>query len=115
MTLEERGASPDGRFIVRVEPLEARASQWVDTPQLVDAATGLVLVQLADACWHLDSADWCVESVVVMRLRHFPDGLPSYEVRVDCGQLTALVDGGDPRPLAELEEMLETAARGRTR
>ena len=115
MTLEERSASPDGRFIIRVEPLEARAFQWVDAPQLVNTATGLVLVQLTDPCWHLDSADWCSESVVVMWLRHFPDGLPSYEVRVDCGQLTASVDGGEPRPLAELEEMLETATTGRTR
>ncbi|WP_156297791.1 hypothetical protein [Mycobacterium paragordonae] len=115
MTLEERGASPDGRFIIRVEQLEARAFQWVDFPQLVHTATGLVLVQLTDPGWHLDSADCCGESVAIMRLRHFPDGLPSYEVRVDCGQLTASVDGGDPRPLAELEEMLETAATGRTR
>lgn len=114
MTLEDRSASPDGRYIISVEALEARAFQWVDNPS-VCFTTGSVLLSLADPCWHLDCAQWRSESVVVMRLRHFPDGLASYEVTVDCGQSTAAVDGGRPRPWAELDELLEAATTDRTR
>lgn len=115
VTREDRSASPDGRYIVGVEQLEVRAFQWVDTPQLVDRATDLTVLELTDPCWHLDSADWRSAAVVTLRLRHFPDGLQSYDVTVDCGQLTASVDGGETRPLAELDEVLAAATRDRTR
>jgi hypothetical protein len=82
---------------------------WVETPELFDAAAGQALLALADPYWHLDSADWRSESVVVMHMRHFPHGSPSYEVCVDCRQHTARVDGTEPGPLRELGAALERA------
>lgn len=111
--IEERSASPDGRYMIGVESQEVRAFQWVDTPQLIDSTTGSVLLGLADTCWHLDSAQWLSDSVVVMRMRRFPDGLGSYEVRVDCGQQTAWVDGGEAEPLGRLEDVLSQAAQAK--
>jgi hypothetical protein len=60
-----KSTSPGGRYIVCVDPFEARAFQWVETPELFDAAAGRALLALTDRYWHLDSADWRSESVVV--------------------------------------------------
>ncbi|OMC46180.1 hypothetical protein A5745_11760 [Mycobacterium sp. IS-2888] len=110
MTLEQRSTSPDGRYKVCVDPFEARASQWVETPELIDSATDRALLALTDRYWHLDSADWRSQSVVIMDLRHFPDGRPQYRVDIDCEQLTASVDGDGPYPLGQLGKALERAS-----
>lgn len=34
-----RSTSPDGRYIVCIDPFEARAFQWVETPELFDTAS----------------------------------------------------------------------------
>ncbi|KQH78343.1 hypothetical protein AO501_03050 [Mycobacterium gordonae] len=109
MTREERSVSPDGRYVLYADSFEARAFQWVDTPELLDATTGSTVLKLTDDCWHLDSASWRSRSVLEMRLRHFPDGVPCYSVLVDCGQLTASVDGVEARPLDQVDGLLRDA------
>lgn len=113
MTLEQKYASPDGRYVVCVDSYEARAFQWVDTPELIDTTTGRALLMLEDRCWHVDEAQWS-GSAVIMRLRHFPDGVPSYEVSLDCDELTVAVDGREARPLEQLGEVLQTALDSRS-
>ncbi len=109
VTQEERSVSPDGRYVVYVDSFEARAFQWVDTPELLDTTTGSTVLKLTDDCWHLDSASWRSRSVLEMRLRHFPDGVPCYSVIVDCGQLTVSVGGVEARPLDQVDGLLRDA------
>lgn len=106
-----RSRSPDGRYIVCVDPFEARACQWVETPELFDTA-GCALLVLTDRYWHLDSSDWIGESVVVLHLRHFPRP-HDYNCRVivDCRHSTASVNEAEPGPLGHLGDMLERAYR----
>lgn len=61
---DARSTSPGGRYIVGVRSFEARAFQWVDTPEIVDTVAGVTLLDSADCYWHLDSATWQSESVV---------------------------------------------------
>lgn len=106
-----RSTSADGRYRVCVDPFEARAFQWVETPELFGTA-GRALLGLTDRYWHLDSAEWSGESVVVLQLRHFP--LPhdySCGVVVDCQRMTASVNGAEPGPLGQLGDMLDRAYR----
>ena len=105
-----RSTSPGGRYVVGVDSFEARAFQWVDTPDVVDTGTGRTLLALADRYWHLDSADWQSESVVVLQLRHFPHPHDfSCTVVVDCQCLTASIDGAQPQALGELDDILGQA------
>ena len=105
-----RSTSPGGRYIVGVRSFEARAFQWVDTPEVADTVAGRTLLALADCYWHLDSADWEGESVVVLQLRHFPDPHDySCTVVVDCQHLTASLDGAEPLALGQLDDILSKA------
>ena len=106
-----RSTSPGGRYVVCVDPVEARAFQWVETPELLDTE-GRALLALTDRYWHLDSADWSSESVVVLHLRHFPCPHDyGCSVVVDCQRITASVNGIEPGPLGQLGDMLERAYR----
>ncbi len=115
-----RSMSPDRRYIVRVHPFEAPDSDWVATPELFDIAAGQIVLALKDRYWHLDSANWPSESVVVMSLRNYRLGvrtdfrkLPlrssTFEVIIDCRRLTASVNGTEPGPLDQLDDALESS------
>jgi tetratricopeptide (TPR) repeat protein len=109
-----KSTSPGDRYVVCVDPFEARAYQWVETPELFDTATGRALLAFADRYWHLDSAKWQSESVVVMDLRHFPYG-NGCTVVIDCQRLTASVNGAKPGPLGQLGDVLERPDRAHGR
>ena len=115
-----RSMSPDRRYIVRVHPFEAPDSDWVATPELFDIAAGQIVLALKDRYWHLDSANWPSEPVVVMSLRNYRLGvrtdfrkLPlrssTFEVIIDCRRLTASVNGTEPGPLDQLDDALESS------
>jgi hypothetical protein len=101
-----KSTSPGGRYIVCVDPFEAGAYKWVETPELYDSATGHALLAFKDRYWHLDSANWQSESVVVMNLRHYP-GSDSFEVEIDCQGLTAIAIGVMRGRIDQLEQALE--------
>jgi hypothetical protein len=101
-----KSTSPGGRYIVCVDPFEAGAYKWVETPELYDSATGHALLAFKDRYWHLDSANWQSESVVVMNLRHYP-GSDSFEVEIDCQRLTAIAIGVMRGRIDQLEQALE--------
>jgi hypothetical protein len=107
---DARSTSPGGRYIVGVRSFEARAFQWVDTPEIVDTVAGVALLDLADCYWHLDSAAWQSEFVVVLQLRHFPHPHDfSCTVVVDCQRRTASLDAAEPHALAQFEDILGRA------
>ncbi len=109
--VEITSTSPGGRYVVCVDSYEAGPSQWVDMPELYDTATGRALLALTDRLWHLDSAQWQNESVVVMCLRHYSSGNPSCTVTIDCQRLTANVNLNGPGPLGHLGEALRQLRR----
>jgi hypothetical protein len=108
--VEKRSTSPGGRYIVCVDGWDPHIGHWVETPELYDTAANHALLGLRDRKWHLDSADWPSESVVVMRLDHYPGSVP-YDVVIDCQRLTVSV-GGRTVPLEEVEDALKRSLPG---
>jgi len=111
--MTETVVSPSGRYAVEVDPREARNTQWVYTPRVIELTTGKIVLALSDTRWSMDSATWTSGSEVSLRLRKFPgDHLPVHlEVLVDCAEGTALVAAGQRCGLAELEATLDAAFR----
>ncbi len=65
---------------------------------------------MTDRYWHLDSADWHSEAVVVLKLRHFPNPHDySCTVVVDCLRRTASLNGAEPQALGQLDDILRRA------
>lgn len=85
-------------------------SLWVETPTVVDTATGATLLSFDDGRWSLDAADWLSDSVVQLWLRKYPGAhLPSgVMVTLDCGARTAQI-GETTWPLREVEPALNRA------
>lgn len=103
--------APGGRFAVRVSAWEARNSQWVYVPSLIEAGTGAIVFAFADRRWSMDQATWRSETVVHLVLRKFPgDHRPAaLEVVVDCADRTAVLGSGGTCAVGEVEEALEGA------
>lgn len=85
-------------------------SLWVETPTVVDTATGEALLAFADPHWSLDEADWVSEHVVHLWLRKYPGSHTPTGVLVtlDCVARTAQVDESVV-PLRDVEATLDRA------
>jgi hypothetical protein len=108
MNPEHKYPSPDGRFVFHIFPWEARMSLWIETPNLVEVASGERLVRFKDSNWSLDGATWLDSGRVTMTLRKYPgDHTPgNFEVTVDCAARTAAV-AGRMVPLTAVERELQ--------
>lgn len=91
----DRCTSPSGRYLVRVEQSEARMSHWIDTPRIVEVASGEVVFIVRDSRWSLDGAEWSSDDVVRFTLRRYPgDHTPGdFVVELDLAQQRTTVDG----------------------
>jgi len=109
--MNETSISPGGRYVVEADPWEARNSQWVYTPRVIDLITAQPVLALSDPRWSMDSADWVSDSEVFLRLRKFPGNhLPiQLDVLVNCDEGNALVAANQRCSLAELEAVLDAA------
>jgi tetratricopeptide (TPR) repeat protein len=98
--------SPDGRYIVRLDPSTASSPRGeiydVYTPELYDSVVGRRLLALNHQ--GLISAKWRSESVVVMRLSHRGE----FDVVLDCERLTASAFGTEPVPFDQLHVVIDT-------
>ncbi|MBV4491037.1 hypothetical protein [Pseudomonas oryzicola] len=103
--------APAGRFAVRVAAWEARNSQWVYVPSLLDMHTQTVIFAFANPHWSMDQATWRSDATVHFVLRKFPgDHYPAtLELLVNCANQTAAVGAGAEHSLAEIEQALEAA------
>lgn len=103
--------APGGMFAVRVEAWEARNTQWVYVPTLLDVHTQAVIFTFADPRWSMDRVTWRGDAVAHFVLRKFPgDHRPAaLELVVDCARRTAVVGAGTACTLAEIEQALEAA------
>jgi hypothetical protein len=105
-----RSTSPDGRFQLQVHDWEARNSQWVASPRLIDLATQALIFRFRSSNWSLDQAEWEADAVVRLALRKFPGSHRPTQltVRIDCASLTAwILPWPQALALAELETELE--------
>jgi len=106
----EKIVAPGGRFAVRVAAWEARNSQWVYVPSLLDTQTQALIFAFTNRHWSMDQATWRSDATVHFVLRKFPGAhLPAtLELLVNCANQTAAVGGAEFR-LAEIEQALEAA------
>ncbi|MDB5805008.1 MAG: hypothetical protein JWN73_2330 [Betaproteobacteria bacterium] len=109
MSEPAKSTSPDGRYAIYVDMLEARMSHWIECPSLVDTRSGETLLRFSDSNWSMDRARWNSDAVVPMDLRKYPgDHRPaSFEVAIDCTARTATVAGTPAAALGEVEAALE--------
>jgi hypothetical protein len=65
--------SPSGRYQVQAIPWEARNSQWVFPPQIIDTQDGNVVFGFKDNLWSADRSTWLSPTRVEHKLRKYPD------------------------------------------
>jgi hypothetical protein len=108
--------SPTGRFRIAISAWEARMSLWIETPTVLDKATGETLLSFKDSNWSLDSARWLSDSVVELTLRKYPGNhLPTNVIAtLDCANRNAKIGETVVKSLAEVEPALERALTWRT-
>ena len=106
---EWRFPSPDGRYGLWIDPWEAMASQWVESPTLKERATNEKILTFRDSKWSLDLAVWQSDTVVELTLRKYPGDHHSldFRMRVDCASRTAVLADGTTAPLDQVEPNLE--------
>lgn len=112
MTESKSLRSPNGRWAVRTSPWEARMSLWIESPCLVDAASGAPIFAFRDVHWSLDSATWIGDDIVQWQLRKYPGNhLPvDLAVQIDCARRIAMCDGRE-FPLTTAEAALDARLR----
>lgn len=106
-----QSTSPDGRYIVRITPWEARNSHWVSSPEIVDTRTGHTFFKFASESWSADHSAWESDSRVRLTLRKYPGDQPrgTLVARIDCVAGAADIEGGARVALHALEAALEKA------
>lgn len=106
--------SPDRRFVIETTAWEARMSHWIETPRIVDTASGAVVFAFANGNWSLDRATWLAAHVVQLLLRKYPGNHTPVGVtcEIDCLARTATIAGAAV-PLAELERRLDALLQWR--
>jgi hypothetical protein len=102
---------PTGEFAVMTVAWEARNSQWVYSPSIINTHAGAVILTFSDNYWSADEITWCSGTVVHLTLRKFPgDHSPSQlELLIDCANETGTVGSRPARTFTEIEMELESA------
>jgi hypothetical protein len=105
--------SPDGTILVELQANEVKMSHWINSPRVVDVATGDILFSLwGSEYWRWDArAKFEQPSSVTLQMRAYPGDQPGFELRIDCARRSfEIVDGSCPAELRErLEEHLDPA------
>jgi hypothetical protein len=106
---EVQSTSPDDHYRVEVAPWEARNTQWVCSPRIVDTWQGSCVFQFEDARWSADQSVWLNPTTVELKLRKFPGDKTGLGVCVviDCAGLVARFGDGSEVELSKLEGALE--------
>jgi len=106
---EIQSTSPDDHYRVEVTPWEARNTQWVCSPRIVDTWQGSCVFQFEDARWSADQSVWLNPTTVELKLRKFPGDKTGRGVSVviDCAGLVARLGDGSVVELSVLEAALD--------
>ena len=85
--------SPDGRYRVAFSVYEMRMSHWVETPVIINSASGKPLLDLCTSDWSADTTAWRTDSqAVTFELRRYPGDAPDVTVTVDLPRRTCTVE-----------------------
>lgn len=106
---EIQSTSPDDHYRVEVTPWDARNTQWVCSPRIVDTWQGSRVFQFEDARWSADQSVWLNPTTVELKLRKFPGDKTGRGVSVviDCAGLVARLGDGSVVELSVLEAALD--------
>ncbi|MDR0192156.1 hypothetical protein P0D91_10100 [Pseudomonas sp. CBSPBW29] len=106
---EIQSTSPDDHYRVEVTPWEARNTQWVCSPRIVDTGQGSCVFQFEDVRWSADQSVWLNPTTVELKLRKFPGDKTGRGVSVviDCAGLVARLGDGSVVELSVLEAALD--------
>ena len=106
---EIQSTSPDDHYRVEVTPWEARNTQWVCSPRIVDTWQGSRVFQFEDVRWSADQSVWLNPTTVELKLRKFPGDKTGRGVSVviDCAGLVARLGDGSVVELSVLEAALD--------
>lgn len=107
-----RFTSPDGRFQVRVLAWEARASLWVESPEIWDTLTDTLVLRFDDGNWSLDHCHWQTPTLAQLTLRKYPGNHVPAQVLalVDCVSRTAALPQSQV-PFEQMEAVLDSLLR----
>ena len=107
MTIEPDSThlSPDGRIRIEYASEEMRMSLWVDTPHVVDAATGRTIFRPPSSLIS-GTHEWGEDGRFALGLRKYPDGRFSVNLAFDVDAGTVRLDGEDiAYPIADAERI----------
>lgn len=109
MYQEVKSTSVDGRFQIRTDVWEARASLWVESPAIFSTEAEAPLLQFLSELWSLDRAEWSSNEIVELTMRKYPGNhKPSQiAVTINCKERSASLGSSQSVPLSELEALLE--------
>lgn len=107
-----RRVAPDGSLRVELHSVEWGPSHWVDSPRVIEVATGRVLLDL----WGTDWDAWPTfprrRAVRLSLRRYHAGGGAQVEIELAPERYVLIEDGGATfGPLGELREALERASR----
>lgn len=93
--------SPDGAIRIEYSSQEMRMSLWVDTPHVVDAASGRTIFR-PDSSLVSGEHTWGADGKFSLGLRKYPDGRFWVNLLFDINAGTVRVDGSDSvHPIAD--------------
>jgi hypothetical protein len=106
-----RRVAPDGSLVVELDSVEWSNTHWVNSPRVIEVATGRVLLDL----WGTDWDAWPSfprRQAVRLRLRRYRGGGAQVELELAPERYILLEgEGATFGPLGELPEALEAASR----
>lgn len=104
-------ASPDGAFRFEFQEEHGRMSHTINSPRLVEVATGRVLFDMTGTYWDLAVRNWTGDSVQVALRYYYYDSMFSVVIRL-TGAL-ASIDNGEFFPAGELHSRLDAIIAGK--
>lgn len=85
--------SPDNRWRVAFSVYEVKMSLWIETPVVLDNATGKPLLDLCTSDWSADEVQWRADSkAVAIHMRHYPGDAPTLTVVLDLPSQSCRVE-----------------------
>jgi len=105
--MQDEALSPDGHTRVKWSINTGRMSHEICSPRITDARSGEMILDLwTDGSWDA-SVQWLDNGIMRLRIRHYLEGGATIlDVDVDRLSGSFVIDGGDPQPIAALQNEL---------
>jgi hypothetical protein len=84
--------SPIGGYAIHFVSSEMRMSHWIDSPVVIETASGLIFFSQADSLWSASGVKWREDSQrVVFDLLRYPGDAPSLRMEIKLPRQSARV------------------------